>query len=165
MAQTATSTKSRDISPAQGILITDMAEAWKDTPYAAVGPASIIGKQGDCSGSTWRIYVAAGLPYTYQMTSNFPAYVVQSKQFRELQPGEAWQDGDILYWSGHMAIYSTFSDDPADATLDRVNGAGNHWTQKNDMWTAFNTKGPAYGAYSSAFFFPGVAPRVFRYQK
>jgi len=89
---------------------------------------------------------------------------VQSKKFREFKPGEAWRDGDILYWSGHMAIYSTFSDDPADATLDRVNGAGHHWTQKNDMWTAFHNEGPAYGACSSAFFFPAIAPRVFRYQ-
>lgn len=165
MALTATSTKSRDISVAQGIRVTEAAEAWKGTPYASIGPASTIGKQGDCSGSTWRIYVAAGLPYTYQMTANFPAYVVQSKRFRELQPGDAWQEGDILYWTGHMAIYSTFSDDPADATIDRVNGAGHHWTQKNDMWTAFRPNGPAYNAYSSAFFFPGIAPRVFRYQK
>ncbi len=165
MALTATSMKSRDISLAQGIAITDAAEAWKGTPYASIGPASTIGKQGDCSGSTWRIYVAAGLPYTYQMTANFPAYVVQSKRFRELQLGDAWQDGDILYWTGHMAIYSTFSDDPADATIDRVNGAGHHWTQKNDMWTAFRPNGPVYNAYSSAFFFPGIAPRVFRYQK
>jgi len=73
MAVAATRTASRDITLAQGLLITDKAEAWKGSPYASVGPASTIGSEGDCSGSTWRIYTAAGLPYTYQMTASFPA--------------------------------------------------------------------------------------------
>jgi hypothetical protein len=155
----------QDISVAEGTTITDKAQNWKGTPYALVGAGSIVGISGDCSGSTWRIYVAAGFSYDHQATATFPDYVSESKRFRELGAAEKPQEGDVLYWPGHMAIFSTFSDDPADATTDRVNKNGTHWTQTNDMWTAYHTGGPPFGPGKMSYFKPDSPARVFRYQK
>ncbi len=153
-----------DITAADGALITVQAMAWKGTPYQLVGPGSVVGHGGDCSGSTWRIYGAAGFAYDYQATGTFPDYVVRKKRFRELSPGEAMQEGDLLYWSNHMAIYSGFANDTPDAATDRVNTAGRHWTQNNDMWTASKPGGPVYGPAKMSYFKPD-RPRIFRYQK
>jgi hypothetical protein len=153
-----------DITAADGLRLTAEAMTWQGTPYALVGAGSIKLTGGDCSGSTWRIYTVAGFPYDYQMTANFPAYVVRTGRFRELKPKETWQDGDILYWPNHMALYATFTNDPADAFTARVNAQGHKWKQKNDMWTASHPGGVPYGPAELRYWRPD-APRVFRYVK
>ena len=151
-----------DITPEQGKAIVKAAAAWEGTPYALVGIASRQGTGGDCSGSTWQIYKAAGFDYEYQPTGSFPGYAIRSRHFREVPASEAKQEGDILYWSGHMAIYTSFADDPPHHTTPRVTKKGVKWTQVNDMWSATHPDGPAYGPGASKFF-RSDAPRVFRY--
>src|SRR5450432_3554678 len=104
-----------DISAADGQLITAEAVLWKGTPYALIGPASEKGTGADCSGSTQKIYANAGFQYVYQMASALAGYAASSGLFRELGASEAWQDGDILSWTNHMAIYCTFTKDPGNA--------------------------------------------------
>lgn len=163
-SSTSSETKAQDISVADGFRITKAAAAWKGTQYSLVGAHSVRGVGGDCSGSTWLIYAAAGFPYEYQATGTFLAYVRKTGRFRELGANERRQDGDILYWPNHMAIYSTFAMDQADATTPRINKQHHAWTQKNDMWTASHPGGQVYGPAELRFWRPD-APRVFRYVK
>jgi hypothetical protein len=152
----------RDITLAQGATITAEAATWSGTRYASIGAASSKGVSGDCGGSTFQIYGAVHLPYDYRRTEDFPSYAIKSGHFRELGPGEARQDGDVLSWHGHMSISSTFSSATEVAfarTADR-RGA----PQVNDMWTAFHERGPTYGPAKASVFRPDP-PRVFRYQR
>ena len=144
--------RERDITPEQGAAVVAEAQKWLGTAYSTVGAGSQIGSGGDCRGSTWRIYGAAGLPYTYQYTGSFPDYVASSGRFRELGPQEERQPGDMLFWTGHMALWAPGSDiDPK----SRI---------RNDMWTASHPGGQPYGRAPSAIWFRD-APRVFRYQR
>lgn len=152
----------RDITPEQGRAVVRAAAGWAGTPYSLVGAASAKGTGGDCSGSTWLIYQEAGLPYDYQPTGSFPAYAARTGRFRELGDNEPRQDGDILYWSGHMAIHTDFASDPEHASTPRVNARGAKWTQVNDMWSATHPGGAAYGPNASRWF-RSDPPRVFRY--
>ena len=155
-----------DISVQDGRKITAEAATWKGTPYSLVGGASDKGVGGDCSGSTYRIYTAAGFPYaTAQSTAAFPDYAVQSGLFRKLGPDEAAQDGDVLSWSGHMAIYCTFYLDSVNADDGSKTSGGVKFVQNNDMWTAYYTGGPPYGPAKISWFKGGVMPTVYRYQK
>jgi len=154
----------QDITPAEGVKITAEARSWGGTPYKLVGSGSIKSDGGDCSGSTWRIYGAAGFAYEYQATSGFLDYNARQKRFRELGAGEAMQEGDVLFWPDHMAIYSDFAADPDDASTARVTAKGAHWTQHNDMWSATRPGGAAYGPANMGYFKP-TKPRIFRYQK
>lgn len=151
------------ISAADGTLITTEAASWKGTPYALVGNNSTKGETGggDCSGTTCKIYAAAGFRYEYQSTEAFPNYVLKSGLFRKLDPGDAMQDGDLLYWSDHMAIYSTFMSaaESLFKTTPRTNKAGQPWTQHNDMWTASRPGGPT----AQARFSIRVKQRLRRY--
>ena len=70
--------QNRDISAAQGTLITVEAATWSSTKYVSIGEASSKGVGGDCSGSIFRIYAAAGFPYDYRRTEDFPAYALRS---------------------------------------------------------------------------------------
>ena len=108
-----------------------------------------------------KIFQAVGLPYEYRMAADFPAYAIQSGLFRELKNGEARQDGDVLSWSHHMAIYSTFSTsaEASNATTQRTGSHGT-WTQVNDMWTAHHSGGDPYSPGASKYW--GSPPRVFR---
>ena len=161
----------RDISPDDGKRIVAESATWKGTPYALVGALSVKDKGGDCSGSTNLIYKSVSLSYVFKKASDFPAYALSSGLFRELAKGDAKRDGDILSWSGHMAIYSSFAgDDSENATTERKNKKGEAWTQHNDMWTAShpprdaNDHPPAYGPAEMKWWGLGT-PRVFRYQK
>jgi cell wall-associated NlpC family hydrolase len=156
--------KKGDISADAGKRIVTEAASWKGTPYLLNGPQAAKGVGGDCSGTTQQIYQAADCPYSYQTAHNFAAYAASSGLFRELGAGELKQEGDILYWSNHMAIYSSFALDPDDATTKRTNAKGQNWTQRNDMWTASHPDGPPYSPAEMRFWRPD-APRVFRYQK
>jgi len=151
-----------DITPEQGAAVVRAAAAWAGTPYALVGAASVRGQGGDCSGSTWRIFEAAGLPYEYQPTGSFAAYARRSGRFRELRADEPRQEGDVLFWPGHMAIATSFADDPAHASTPRTNARGAAWTQVNDMWSATRPGGAAFGPNATRWFRQD-APRVFRY--
>jgi cell wall-associated NlpC family hydrolase len=156
-----------DISSSDGSRITAEAATWKGTPYSLVGAASTKGTTGggDCSGSTFKIYQAAGFAFEYHSAGQFPAYALSSGHFRELNTGEAKQDGDILSWSDHMAIYSTFMSaaETKDKTTNRTNKQGHGWIQNNDMWTATHTGGGPY--HPGALIYSGkpTAPRVFRW--
>ena len=155
----------RDISIDDGRRIVTEAASWKGTPYVLNGALATKGVGGDCSGTTYKIYLAVQCTYNYQAAHGFPAYALQSGLFRELDAGEQRQDGDILSWPNHMAIYLSFASDPDDATTQRSNKATGHQsTQKNDMWTASKPDGPAYGPAALCYWRPD-APRVFRYRK
>lgn len=154
----------KDISAEGGKKIVTEAATWKGTPYSAIGAKSVKSKGGDCSGTTCKIYEVAGFSYSYTDTAHFVDYAVKSGLFREVAANEAWQDGDVLYWSSHVAIYCSFALDPINATTDRVNKKGIKYKQTNDMWTAFRPGGDPYGPYKLSYFRPD-APRVFRYQQ
>lgn len=155
----------KDISKLDGSKIIAVARLWKGTPYKAVGAASSKGVEGDCSGTTWRIYGEAGFPFDYQPTASFPSYVASTKRFREVGAGNAMQEGDVLFWPGHVAIYSSFSDDTDNGTTKRLAKDGKTpWTQVNDMWSATRPGGSDYGPNKMGFF-RKEAPRVFRYQR
>lgn len=164
MATNSPASNKRDLSHTEALLITTEALTWDGTPYSLRGPDSVKGVAGDCSGSTWQIYAAAGFPYEYQQSAGFQAYAIHSGLFRQLGAGEPMQDGDILSWSNHMALYATFKDAPAKATTPRVNRSGKPWTQENDIWTASHPGGPAYAA-AALKYWRNDAPKVFRYQK
>lgn len=153
-----------DIGFADGQRITDEASTWDETPYALLGPKSVKGVAGDCSGTTFLIYRAAGFPYEYQTAGTFAEYALKSGLFREVRIGEKNQDGDILSWPNHMAIYATFQNDKAHAITPRLSKNGRKWVQQNDMWTASHPNGAAYGPAELRWWRPDP-PRVFRYQK
>jgi hypothetical protein len=153
----------KDISANDGAKLVLEAKAWKGTAYRLVGAGSIKGEGGDCSGSTWRIYTAAGFAYDYCSTASFVAYVAEKKKFRKLG-AEAKQEGDLLLWADHMAIYTSFASDKDNATTARVTNKGVKWTQINDMWTATRPGGGPYQPHKMAYF-KTVAPTVYRYQK
>lgn len=158
-------TEKKDIPLSDGQLIVKEAATWKGTPYALIGEDSKKGTGADCSGSTQKIYNVAGFAYDYKTTEEFPNYAKSSGLFRELDSDEAKQDGDILWWQGHVAIYSSFATDKDNATTQRTNKQGKKWTQDNDMWTASHTKGPPYAPAEMRYFKPGLLPKVYRYQK
>jgi len=154
----------KDISIDDGRRIVSEAASWKGTPYRLNGPRAIKGVGGDCSGTTYKIYLAAQCPYTYQTAHGFPAYALKSGLFRELGAGEQRRDGDILSWPNHMAIFSSFALDPDNASRQRTNKYGQKWTQTNDMWTASMQGGPPYAPAELRFWRPD-APKLFRYLK
>ena len=157
-------TPRKDVPTTGGQLIVAEAATWKGTPYSLSGEGSIKGRGGDCSGTTYKIYSLAQCPYVYQQAANFPAYAIQSGLFRKLDAVEPKQEGDILSWPDHMAIYSSFLLDPANATTPRTNNNGRPWTQNNDMWTATHRGGGPYCPNQMRWFKPSP-PTVFRYQK
>lgn len=144
--------RTKDISPEQGRLITAEAATWAGTPYRLVGPASTKGLGGDCSGSTWRIYATAGFLFDYVQAIDFPPYAIRSGHFRKLDPGEPRQDGDLLSWQNHMAIFSSFS-----SSAERPSAI-------NDMWTASHRGGAPYGPAPLRYWHPEMAT-AYRYQK
>ena len=161
---TGTAPAKKDISAEEGTTIAIEAATWKGTPYSLNGQASAKGIGGDCSGITYRIYSAAHFPYPYLSSGTFRTDAVTNGLFRELAPTEAKQDGDILSWPNHMAIYSTFAKDLDNATTARVTKSGSPWTQRNDMWTASHPGGPGFAAAEMRWW-RSDAPKVFRYQK
>lgn len=157
-----------DISSTDGSRITAEAASWNGTPYSLRGGNSSKGVSGggDCSGSTSKIFAAAGFPYAHQAAGTFADYAITSGLFRELTSKDAKQDGDILSWSDHMAIYSTFMS-PTETKFKTTQrpmkeGKGKSWTQNNDMWTATHTGGPAYHPGAIIYSGKSSAPRVFR---
>ena len=159
----ATPPPNKDISSIIGARIVAEAATWKGTPYKLIGAASKKGEGGDCSGTTCLIYSAAQCPYSYQSTVSFITYSSNSALFRLLADDEQKQEGDILHWPGHMAIYSSFASDPDNSTTARTTNKGVNYTQFNDMWSATHTDGPPYGPNRMEYFKPGK-PKVFRYQ-
>ena len=149
------------ISEEDGWKIVAAAKAWEGTPYDAVGAASVKGKRGDCSGTTYKIYVEAGFPYPYQSTAVFAEYARRSNRFRIINPAKVpMQAGDVLLWPGHMAIYAPFPEgDPRRDTGVVKKGK----KMSNNMYTAFNdhTNVP-YGPYNIQTF-RGDEYTVYRY--
>ena len=139
---------SNDITPQDGALIVKEANTWKGTKYSKAGKGSVKNKAGDCSGSTFWIYTEAGFPYEYKRSAEFPDYAIKSGLFRKLGKDEGMQEGDILSWKGHMAIYSSF----------------NHSGSGFNMWTAHREGGDPYGPANYHKWQLGN-PTVFRYKK
>lgn len=90
---------------AQGQKVFAAGQPWLGTPYAKVGAASTPGPAGgcDCSGSTYHIYKAAGMPYDYLQADAF-RQAADSGQgpFRRV---DVPQVGDVIAFRGHLAIY------------------------------------------------------------
>ena len=155
-----------DLTAEDGKKITLEALTWKGTAYALVGEQSRKGHFGDCSGTTCAIYGAAGFNFPYQQAANFPAWAIREGKFRKVLESETRQDGDILVWDGHMAIYSTFStllEAPMRTTARVSTKTKQPWTQLNDMWTASRPDGPAYRESASVYFKAGAKPDAYRY--
>lgn len=154
-------TVGRFITPKEGEEILRIADTWVGTPYSLVGKDSIKGKRGDCSGTTYQIYVEAGFPYTYQMTATFIDYARTTNRFREVEyPKHALQAGDVLWWSGHVAIYAPFPEGHPRRDTGVIKGGVR---KINNMYTAFNQKtNTPYGPYNIETFRPDKF-RVFRY--
>ena len=156
-----TCTVGRLITESEGWKIVSVAATWEGTPYRQVGDGSIKGVIGDCSGTTNKIYKEAGFPYPYKRTVNFVDYVASSHRFREILPGrQSLQAGDVLFWSGHMAIYAPFPE----GHPKRDTGVIHRGKRvPNDFYTAFNDRtGAPYAPYNIATF-RGDPYRVFRY--
>jgi cell wall-associated NlpC family hydrolase len=117
----ATASQARDVTAAEGERIVAEAALWKDTPYADQphlqppgpyrqynGAGAERGVGGDCSGSTWKVYGAAGFPYTYRASGQWSQAVNSGHiPFRRLSEGEAGQAGDVLQFNGHLAILAS----------------------------------------------------------
>lgn len=89
---------------------------------------------------------------------------IESKKFRKLSAMEEKQEGDMLVWSDHMAIYTSFVSDVTNGSTPRVNAKGAKWTQQNDMWTATRPGGGPYQPHKMSYFKP-TPPDVYRFQK
>jgi hypothetical protein len=148
----------RFLTEDEGWKIVKIAETWEGTPYALVGKNSIKGTQGDCSGSSYKIYEEAGFPYPYQTSATIVPFINATHRFRKLsgQGSEAPQAGDLIVWpGGHIAIYTPFKDgDPR---------AINKYGKKNDMWSAHYPRGPAYGADRAQGFRRNETYEYYRY--
>jgi hypothetical protein len=153
-----------DISRADGERIVAEAVTWIGTPYSLIGAASTKQEGGDCSGSTCKIFAAVGFAYSYQASGTFRQYAANTGRFREVLATEARQSGDILSWPNHMAVHAEFATTDLNATTDRINSSGTHWTQVNDMLTATHPGGSNYQAAKRHYFRPDL-PRVYRYQR
>ena len=154
-------TVGRFVTPEEGWKIVKIAESWEGTAYKSKGAQSVKGVSGDCSGSTNKIYIEAGFPYPYQMTSSFVSYSEKSNRFREIDPKkESMQAGDVLFWRGHMALFAPLPE----GHPKRNTGVIKRGQKKlNNMYTAFNENSThPYGPYNIETF-RSDPYRVFRY--
>lgn len=154
----------RFITEEEGWKIVDVAATWEGTAYKLLGSLSVKGVQGDCSGTTNKIYTEAGFPYPYQSTKTFAAYVQKSHRFRKINTAsQKLQAGDILFWDQtHMAIYAPFPEGHS----KRDTGVIKRGEKKfNNMYTAFNDRtNKPYGPFNIETF-RGDVCEVFRYLK
>ena len=154
-------TVGRLITETEGWKIVEVAASWEGTPYKLVGAASEKRVLGDCSGSTNKIYKEAGFPYPYKMTVNFVSYAQSSQRFREVFPAkESLQAGDVLFWSGHMAIYAPF---PVGHPKRHTGVMHRGKAVQNDFYTAFNARSGRPDGPFNIKTFRGEAYRVYRY--
>lgn len=140
-------TVGRFITAEEGAKIVAVAATWVGTTYVLVGKDSQKLVQGDCSGTTYWIYQEAGFPYKYQPTATFPDYVTKTNRFRKIDPAtQPLQAGDVLFWQGHMAIYSPFPPGtPEHDTGQTIHGV----KTPDDIYTAFKPGGRPYGPFNS----------------
>ena len=143
------------LTPEQGQAVASTAATWIGVPYTQKGSHDT--KSGaDCSGSTWAIYAQAGFRY-----SNAPVPTgsfVQSMVKPTPTPGYFFpvtkpQAGDVMFWSGHMAIY----DPNAQKTC------GCRAQQGSNMFSATHPGGAPYGPFNSKWWFNGMPPIYYRY--
>lgn len=156
-------TVGRFLSEEEGWKVVEVAATWTGTAYAMVGAASVKLGKGDCSGSTNKIYVEAGFSYPYQTSAGFAAYAHKTNRFRKIDTTkQSMQAGDVLLWSGHMAIYAPFH--PDDSRYDTgLQKSGRK--AFNNMYTAFNARTDRpYGPSNIDWFRPfPPPPEVYRY--
>jgi cell wall-associated NlpC family hydrolase len=121
------------ISPEEGQSLVDEASTWLGTPYLSPGSTK---KGADCVGSAWAIYAKKGFPYTNKKAGEYPTI----PQFKEVPSP---QSGDIVQWSGHVAVYA---------------GEGYVWSTRRE--------GKTYGYYPAQWFSNTYGPpRYLRYWK
>ena len=85
------------ISLQEGQRIVEKAKGWLGVAYLSGGSTS---KGVDCSHLVNNVYVAAGFPYSYRMTSGFPP----PDNFKKVPSP---QEGDVILYSSHMGIYTS----------------------------------------------------------
>jgi hypothetical protein len=84
-------------------MLMDLVLWWWGVPYADTPDFSDWSKGADCSWTVWKIYQQAGLNYPYTSTGWAWDHGMPYP-FVEIAPGD-FQDGDILLFRNHMAIY------------------------------------------------------------
>lgn len=151
----------RFLTEVEGWAVVAEAATWEGTPYSAIGARSEKGVAGDCSGSTFKIYGAAGFPYPYRQTSTFEEYARTSNRFRKIDPATTpMQAGDVLLWPGHMAIYAPLPENHPKYNTGVIRRGVK---MPNNFYTAFNTNSTRpYGPFNIQTF-RGDAYKVFRY--
>ena len=149
------------ITEADGWKIVAEAATWEGTVYSAIGAQSVKGVSGDCSGSTFKIYCAAGFPYPYKQTASFEEYARTSNRFRRIDSATTpLQAGDVLLWPGHMAIYAPL---PADHPKFHTGVVRRGVPMPNNFYTAFNANSTRpYGPFNIQTF-RADSYKVFRY--
>jgi hypothetical protein len=98
-----------EATPEDGQRVVDTAKNWLGTRYALVGDQSLEGRGGDCTGSVWKIYQEAGLPYPYAYagsdSSGFFQRAMNTDDFPFVKVATP-QPGDVVYWPGHAMLYA-----------------------------------------------------------
>jgi hypothetical protein len=139
-----------DITRTQGQSLADDAVNWKDTPYASAGTAfagaaAMQGVGADCSGSTCQIFDQVGLVYKYESSGQLAAAAAQDGfPFRQLTANEVPQSGDVILFTGHMAIYAG-QDNNGNALMWTARGVGRPYTEMPVKY--WNTRPIGYYRY------------------
>ena len=82
------------------------AKTWVGTHYDPIGKASKKTIGGDCSGSTYKIFMESGKKYAYLTSKDFEvSAATECVPFKSV-PIEEKQIGDVLHFYKHVAIYA-----------------------------------------------------------
>jgi hypothetical protein len=96
----------------------------------------VLGVSGaHCSHSTCSIYGQAGFPYSYQTSGAFEGYAAELGTPFDLVTSGPPQVGDVLVFSGHLAIYG------GNGMIYTTHGSSIDYSAPKDI---YGTDNPAY---------------------